>query len=139
MPNIEIIGVDNLKRALNNLPSEVRPIVLRGVATKPAQRAANVSRKMQPIGETGTTARTIGILRIKNANQTFVEVGYKGRSLGHIYTSGETITRRGRGTIKGFPNLFHKAGDEVRSTAQREMNVDLSNILAKAMKKYGYA
>lgn len=139
MANIEIIGVDKFKRALNSLPGEIRPMICRGVATKPAQRAAAVARRLQPIGSTGQTARTIGVLRVKNSNQPFVEVNYKGRSLGHIYTSGETITRSKRGTIKGFPNIFHKAGDEIRGSAQKEMNIDLTKILVRGLKKYGYA
>ncbi len=138
MSKIEIEGLDKLKRALNSLPGEVRPLVLRGVATKPAKRAAVVARRMQPIGETGETAKTIGILKVKNSNQPFVEVGYRGRSLGHIYTSAETITRRGRGTIKGFPQLFHRAGDDIRTSAQKEMNVDITNILKRGMRKFGY-
>ncbi len=138
MSKIEIMGVDRFRTALNSLPSEVRPLILRQVATKPAQRAAAVARRLQPIGETGRTARTIGIMKVRNGNQPYVEVNYKGRSLGHIYTSGETITRTKRGTVKGFPNIFHKAGGEIRTSAMREMNVDVTRILVRGLKKFGY-
>eukprot|EP00919_Chromeraceae_sp_WS-2016_P068471 GHVR01162162.1.p1 GENE.GHVR01162162.1~~GHVR01162162.1.p1 ORF type:complete len:142 (-),score=10.42 GHVR01162162.1:180-605(-) len=139
MANIEIVGVDKFRFALGSLPGECRPVVCRQVANKPAQYAAAEARRMQPIGSTGKTARTIGILRVRNAQQPYVEVNYKGRSLGHIYTSGTTITRSGRGSVKGFPNIFHRAGDNVRGKAQREMKVDMTNILVRALKKYGYS
>lgn len=138
MANIEIKGLDRLRLALNSVPQEIRPMVLRAIATKPAQRAAAEARRLQPIGDTGRTARTIGILKVKNPNQTFVEVNYKGRSLGHIYTSAESITRRGRGTIKGFPKLFHWAGDVVRDSAKKEMKVDVTKVMVRGLRKFGY-
>ena len=138
MANIEILGLDKWKRATMSLPNEIGPPVLRKVATGPANKAAAEARRLQPIGNTGQTARTIGILKVKNSKQPFVEVNYRGRSLGHIYTSGETITRSKRGSVKGFPQIFHKAGDNIRGTAQREMNADITKILVQGLKKYGY-
>ncbi len=138
MSKIEIVGLDTFRRALNSLPSEVRPPVLRDLARKPATRAANEARRLQPIGNTGQTARTIGIQKVRNSKQPYVEVGYRGRSLGNIYTSGETITRHGRGTIKGFPQLFHRAGDLVLSSALSEMKIDITKVLVRGMRKYGY-
>ncbi len=133
--NIEITGIDNIRRALNNLPNEVRPFVLRGIATKPANRAAQEARRLQPIGDTGETAQRIGLLRVKVTSQTWVEVGYRG-GLGNIYTSGESISRTNRGTVKGFPNLFHQAGQNIKSVSMSEMKVDITKVLVRGMKKY---
>ena len=136
--NIEILGLEKLKTALSAMPEEMRPYVLREISRGPAQKAVVEARRLQPIGETGQTARTIGILRVKNPRQTWVEVSYKGRSLGHIYTSAESITRRGRGTIKGFPSIFKEAGENIRSGAVIEMKKDLTKVFVRGMKKFGY-
>ena len=133
--NIEITGIDDIRRALNSLPESVRPYVLRQIAQKPAQRAVVEARRLQPIGETGATTRRIGILRIKYSNQTVVEVAYKG-GLGNIYTSAETISRSGRGSVKGFPTLFKKAGENIRSVAESEMKVDVTAVMVRSMKRY---
>ena len=136
--NIEIQGLENLKAVFANMPNEMRPYVLRNIATKPAQRAASRARQLQPIGQTGQTARTIGILRVKNSAQPFVEVGYKGRSLGHIFLSRDRITRFKRGTIKGFPWLFKRAVNELGDSMRKEMTVDLTNVFIRGFKKYGF-
>ncbi len=133
--NIEIQGLDDIRRALNNLPESVRPYVLRKIAAKPAQRAVIEARRLQPIGDTGETARRIGQLRVKFNNQTFVEVGYKG-GLGNIYTSGETISRTNRGIVKGFPMLFKTAGSNIKGPALAEMKVDITSALVTGMKRY---
>lgn len=94
---------------------------------------------MQPIGDSGRTASTIGILRVANPMQTWVEVGYKGRSLGHIYTSKSLIVRYKRGTLKGFPWIFQRAGDNIQGEAVNDMGKDITNILVRAFRKRGYA
>jgi len=137
MANIEIRGVEKLKMALQAIPTEIRPMVLRGVSAKPAQKVAAEARRIQPIGETGRTAKTIGVKRVVNQKEPFVRVGYKGRSLGNIYTSGEYIVRR-TGTLEGFPRLFHAAADKMAASCQREMNIELSRIIVRGLKKYGY-
>lgn len=138
MPNIEILGLETFKTALNSLPSAIGPPTLRKIAAPVANRAAAEARRMQPIGLTGATARTIGTLKVRNSRQPFVEVGYRGRSLGHIYTSGTVITRSGRGSVKGFPQLFHKAGDNVKASGITQMKVDITKVLVGQMRKYGY-
>lgn len=135
--NIEIQGLDRLQMAFRNMPYEMRPMVLREISRKPANRAALRARQLQPIGDTGRTAQTIGIVRVKNPNQTWVEVGYRGRSLGHIYLSRDVITRRGRGSIKGFPWLFTRAGNELSSIIKTELKVDLTKVFIRGFKKYG--
>lgn len=136
--NVEIQGLDRLKGAFMNMPNEMRPYVLRDIAKKPANRAASRARQLQPIGESGVTARTIGLLRVKNSAQPYVEVGYRGRSLGHIFLSRDRITRFKRGTIKGFPWLFKRAGQELGDSMRKEMKVDLTRVFIRGFKKYGF-
>ena len=135
---VEIQGLDRLNAVFKNMPNEMRPYVLRAIATKPAQRAALRARQLQPIGNSGVTARTIGIRRVKNTSQPFVEVGYRGRSLGHIFASRDRITRFKRGTIKGFPWIFKRAGQELGDSMRKEMNVDLTKVFVRGFKKYGF-
>jgi hypothetical protein len=137
MAKVEIIGLDKIKAVFNSLPEDMRPYLLRDLARKPALRGSAAARNLQPIGDTGATAKTIGVLRVKNSKQPFVEVGYRGRSLGHIYTSGQTISRKNRGTVKGFPWLFEKAGDVIRTGAKAEMKGDITKTFVRAFKKRG--
>lgn len=137
MAKVEIIGLDRLKNVFSMIPNDTRPMVLRDIARKPALRGGQIARQLQPIGDTGATAKTIGVLKVKNAKQPFVEVGYRGRSLGHIYTSGETIRRDKRGSVKGFPWLFKKAGDQLGSTGRAELKADLTKVFVRAFKSRG--
>lgn len=137
MAKVEILGLDRVKACLSSLSDDMRPYALRDLARKPALRAANIARQMQPIGDTGQTAKTIGILKVKNTKQPYVEVDYRGRSLGHIYTSGETIKRSKRGTLKGFPRLFTRAGDAIKSSGKAEMKADLTKVFVRAFRKRG--
>jgi hypothetical protein len=139
MARVEIIGLDKLRNALSRgLPSDMTPFVLREIARKPAQSASKVARDFMPIGDTGATGRTIGVRKVNNAKQTFVEVGFRGRSLGHIYISGETITRSKRGTVKGFPWLFRRTGESVKISGKAELKADMSKLIARGLKKRGY-
>jgi hypothetical protein len=138
MAKVEILGLEKLKSALNALPAEMRPAILRDIARKPAQRASAVARQLQPIGDTGATGRTIGVRKVSNPRHTFVEVGYRGRSLGHIYISAPLIHRRGRGTVRGFPGLFRRAGEVMRTSGRAELKTDISKIIGRAFRKRGY-
>lgn len=139
MAKVEIVGFEKLRYALSKgLPSDMQPFVLRELARKPAQSASKVARDFMPIGDTGATGRTIGVRKVANQKQTFVEVGFRGRSLGHIFISGETITRSKRGTIKGFPWLFRKTGEAVKVSGKAELKVDMSKLIARGLKKRGY-
>lgn len=137
MAKVEIIGLDRLKNVLKMVPDDMRPMVLRDIARKPALRGSQIARTLQPIGDTGQTAKTIGVLRVKNSKQPYVEVGYRGRSLGHIYTSGQTISRKNRGTIQGFPWLFKKVGDQLDASGRAELKADLTKVFVRAFKKRG--
>ena len=137
---VEILGLENLKAALTrSIPAELRPGLLRAIATKPAQRAAAIARALFPYGASGRTVRTIGVIKVKNAKQPYVEVGFRGQSLGYIYVSKSVIQRAKRGTIQGTPWLFHRAGDRIEAPGKQEMKVDMSRAIAKALKKHGYA
>lgn len=139
MARIEIQGLDKLKHALSKgLPSDLHPAILRDIARKPASMAASVARQLQPIGDHGITARTIGVRKVGNSKQTFVEVGYRGQSLGHIYMSGVIIQRRNRGAVKGFPWLFRRTGEQVRHSGKKELKVDISKLIGRSLRKRGY-
>lgn len=143
-PKIEIQGLSEFNRFLSTqVPNEVRPSIIRGIARKPALKAVYEARRLQPIGETGQTARTIGILRVRDQRQTWVEVGYKGRSLGHIFTTPkkqlEYVVRRKRGRIKTFMWLFERAGQNISSVARNDIKTDITNILIRAFRRKGYS
>lgn len=139
MAKIEILGLEKLKHALSRgLPSDMTPIVLRDIARKPASRASSLARQLQPIGNTGATARTIGLRKVSNPRQTFVEVGYRGRSLGHIYMSAPIIMRHKRGTVKGFPWLFKSTGEKLRASGRAELKADISKVIGRSLRKRGY-
>lgn len=138
MASVELVGADTVLKILNNLVSQdMRPMILRDIARKPALTAANRARDLMPIGDTGKTARTIGILKVKNPKWTFVEVGFRGRSLGHIYMSGSVIKRRKRGSVKGFPWLFEKTGSTLRTSLRQDLKVDITKVFIRAFKKKG--
>jgi len=138
MAKIEIQGLDRLRGALKSLPKDLQPAILRDIARKPAMRASAVARSLQPIGDRGVTARTIGVLKTKNPRHTFVDVGYRGRSLGHIYMSGPTISRNKRGTVKGFPWLFKNTGEQVRTSGRASLKADISKIIGRSLRRRGY-
>lgn len=139
MPNVEIQGLDKLKAVLRAVNDDMRPSILRDLARKPALKAASIARTLQPIGSSGATAKTIGNLKVKNQRQPYLEVGYRGRSLGHIYTSGNIITRQGRGSVRGFPWLFKRAGEQIQSSGKAEMKKDITMVFVRAFKKRGLA
>jgi len=137
MAKVEIVGLEKVKRAINRVvPEDMRPAVLRDIAAKPAMKAAGIARHLMPIGDTGRTAKTIGILKVKNPRYTFVEVGFRGRSLGHIYMSGTVINRRKRGSVKGFPWLFEKTGQSAQGL-KGEMKVDITRTFVRGIKRRG--
>lgn len=143
-PKIEIQGLAEFNRFLQTqVPNEVRPMIIRNIARRPALKAVQEARRLQPIGETGITARTIGILKVRDQKQTWVEVGYKGRSLGHIFTTPKKqiqwVVRRKRGRIKTFMWLFQRAGDNIQGIARRDMKNDITNVLVRAFKRSGFA
>ncbi len=137
MASVELLGADKLIRVLKELTTDdMRPFVLREIARRPAMKAAQIARNLMPIGETGETARTIGILKVKNPKWTFVEVGFRGRSLGHIYMSGAVIRRQKRGSVKGFPWLFEKTGTASQGL-RGAMKVDVTKVFVRAFKRRG--
>lgn len=139
MAKIEILGLDKLKRTLSkSLPADLHPGVLREIARKPAARAASLARQLQPIGDTGRTARTIGVRKVSNPKQPYVEVGYRGQSLGHIYISGPVITRHNRGSVMGFPGLFKTTGEKMKASGKKELKTDISKVIGRSLRRRGY-
>lgn len=135
MNNVEIQGLDTLKMALRSLPEKLHAPVLRDISRKPATKAAGISRQLFPYGDSGKTARTIGVLKVKNSKQTFVEVGFRGRSLGFIYISKNVISRTNRGTVTGTPWLFKRAGQMLGT---RELKTDIGRVIGRHFRRYGY-
>jgi hypothetical protein len=136
---VEIIGLENLKAALKSLPLEMRAPTLRAIATKPAQRAAAIARALFPYGKSGRTARTIGVMKVRDKRQPYVEVGFRGQSLGYIYVSKNVVTRKKRGSVKGVPWLFHRSGDRIEGGTKNELKVNLTRVMARQLKRYGYS
>ncbi len=137
MAKVEIVGLEKLRGVFKQVPNDLRPYILRDMARKPANRGSGIARHLQPIGDTGATAKTIGVLKVKNNKQPYVEVGYRGRSLGHIYVSATAIKRTKRGTIKGFPWLFKKTGNALSSSGKAEMRADVTKAFVRAFKSRG--
>lgn len=137
MAKVEILGLDKLKAVLSQVPRDMQPSILRDLARRPASKAASIAKGLQPIGDSGATAKTIGNRRVRNSRQPYLEVGYRGRSLGHIFVSRDSITRKNRGTIKGYPWLFTRAGQIMSSTGKAELKRDLTMVFVRAFKKRG--
>ena len=146
-PKIEIQGLSEFNRFLKTtVPDEVRPTIIRAIARKPALKAVHEARRLQPVGETGVMASTIGILRVKDPRQTWVEVGYKGRSKGHIFTTPKKQLQFVRHTsktdkwkIQTFMWLFQRAGDNISSVARNDIKTDITNILVRAFRRRGFS
>jgi hypothetical protein len=146
-PKIEIKGLSEFNRFLSTtIPDEVRPSIIRGIARKPALKAVHEARRLQPVGDTGQMARTIGILRVANPRQTWVEVGYKGRSKGHIFTTPKKqleyvrhTKKKDKWKIKTFMWLFERAGQNISDVARNDIRTDITNIMVRAFRRKGYA
>lgn len=146
-PKIEIQGLSEFNRFLSTtVPNEVRPSIIRGIARKPALKAVHEARRLQPVGDTGQMARTIGILRVKDPRQTWVEVGYKGRSKGHIFTTPKKqllvvrhTRKKDRWKINTFMWLFERAGQNISSVARNDIKSDITNILVRAFRRRGFS
>lgn len=138
---VEIQGLDKLQETFRMLPSELRPVILQAVARKAATPIVREARHLVP-QDTGKTAKSVGVLRVRNRMQPYVEVGFKGKSLGYIYLTGakNRHTKKGayRGDIEKIPNPFHRAADHVGENVKKEMNLDLSKVIARALRKRGY-
>jgi hypothetical protein len=140
MPNvIEIKGLKELMQAFKEMPKEVGPSVVRSIARKPANKVASIIRSLFPFKNTGKTKRSFGIRRVKSTLQMFLEVGIKGKSLAYIFIAGAKDRRKksgaSTGNIEPLGNIVEKAA-EMAVGIPKEMEVELSKVIAKAFKRY---
>lgn len=137
---IEIQGLEELRKAFKNLPEEVDASVIRNIARKPANKIVSEARKLFTPKKTGATKRTFGVLKVKNMKQKFLEIGVKGRSLAWIFIQGATGRKKKSGAetgeIKSIGNVFEKAADGLGDSVTKEISVDITKAIAKAIKKY---
>jgi hypothetical protein len=138
---VELIGLDKLKDTFKQLPKELRPILIQNVARKVSTPIVREARHLVP-QLTGRTAKSIGVLKVKNKMQPYVEVGFKGKSLGFIYLVGAPMRKKksgaSTGSIQRIPNPFHRAADRVGAGVKREFNADIGRVIGKYLKRRGY-
>lgn len=137
---IEIEGLTELRKAFENVPKEVEASVIRNIARKICNKIVSLARKLFTIKKTGFTKRSFGILKVKDRNQKFLEVGVKGRSLAWIFMIGakdrEKKSGAETGDIKPLGNVIQEAGGRLENSGVREMKVDLTKTIMKAFKRY---
>jgi len=138
---IEVEGLKELRSAFAHLPQEVDASVIRNIARKPANKIVSLARKRFKYKKSGFTKRSFGVLKVKDRRQKFVEAGIKGRSLAWIFMHG-AFNRRKKSTgaetgdIKPLGNLIQEAAGSLESSIAKEISVDLTKVIAKAIKKY---
>lgn len=139
---IQIDGLQELQAAFKNLPEEVNASVIRNVARKPAGKVVSKAREIAgyllPMSD---TKRIFKILKVKDLKQKFIEVGISGKSFAYIFMFSKNRNRKKKsgentGTIKPVGNIVQMAAGEVDGTVMREMNIELSKTIAKAIKRY---
>ena len=137
---IEIVGLEPLLKGLGSLEKELAPTIIRSVARKPSNKIVSLARKLFTPKDTGVTKRTFGILKVKDGNQRFLEIGVKGRSLAWIFMLGALGRKKksgaSTGDIKPIGNVIWKAADQVNNAVTKEMAVDLNKVIARGLRKY---
>lgn len=138
---IEIEGIAELRKAFSNVPKEVEASVIRNIARKPANRIVSMARKLFKFKKSGFTKRSFGVLKVRDAKQKFLEVGIKGRSLAWIFMQGaysrkKKSTGAETGDIAPIGNVIQDAAGNLGSSVTKEMSIDLTKTIAKAIKKY---
>lgn len=138
---IEIVGLENLRKAFEGMPKEVEATAIRAIARKPAARIVTLARKLFKFKKSGFTKRSFAILKVQNLKQMFVEVGIKGRSLAWIFMQGawsrEKKSGASTGDITPIGNVIQEAAGSLESTVKKEMSVNISKVIAKAWRRYG--
>jgi ethanolamine utilization microcompartment shell protein EutL len=138
---IQIEGLEELQRAFKNVPEEVNASVIRNIARKPANKVVSLARKMFTIKKSGASKRSLGILKVKNNKQKFIEIGIKGRSLAYIFMFWKGMERKKKsgastGEIKPVGNVIQEAAGQLQSQVNKEISVDITKVIAKAIKRY---
>ncbi|HYG02108.1 MAG TPA: hypothetical protein VD927_06650 [Chryseosolibacter sp.] len=139
---VELDGLKELRILFEKMPEEVDASVVRNIARKPANKIAAWARKKFRFKKSGKSKRSIGILKVKSLKQTFLEIGVKGRSLAYIFMFWRGIERKKKsgastGEIEGTGNVIQEAAGELETSATKEIAVDISKVIAKAVKRYG--
>jgi hypothetical protein len=138
---VEIQGLDKLKGVFDRLPKELSASIIRNIARKASVPIIKEARHLVP-QDTGVTARSIGVLKVRHQLQPYVEVGFKGRSLGPIYLVGAQNRRKRSGASTGsvdkIPNPFHRAADSAGEQTKREMKLDIGKVIARYFRRKGY-
>lgn len=141
---IEIEGLDELRILFKKMPEEVDASVVRNIARKPANKIVSLARKLFTRKDSGASKRSIGILKVKNLKQKFLEIGIKGRSLAYIWMFWKGIERHKESTGAStgelkvpLGNVVQEAAGQLQSETMREMKIDITKTLAKAVKRYG--
>jgi hypothetical protein len=138
---IELVGLEPLLKGLKNLPVDLEPSIIRAVARKPANKILSKIRELASyLLPFSNSKRMFGILPVKDLRQKFVEIGVKGRSLAYIFMFSKGQERKKKsgsetGTIKPVGNLIQMAADEVGQSVVKEMKIDLSQAIARSLRR----
>jgi hypothetical protein len=139
---VELVGLDGLLRAFRKMPEEVGASTVRNIARKPANKIVSLARKLFTVKKSGASKRSIGILKVKNLKQMYIEIGIKGRSLANIFMFWKGIERHkdstgaSTGEIDGVGNVVQEAAGQLGDMATKEIAVDITKNLAKTLKRY---
>lgn len=137
---IEIQGLSELRKAFEKMPEEVDASVIRTISRKSANKIVSMARKLFTVKKSGVTKRTFGVLPVKNRKQKYLEIGVKGRSLAWIFMLGALGRKKKSGAetgdIKPIGNVIQEAAASVGDSVTKEISVDITKAIAKAIKKY---
>jgi hypothetical protein len=139
--NIELVGMEELQKALRNLPGEMEPSLIRNVARKPGSRIISTARKLFTRKDTGASKRSLAILPVKDKSQRFIELGVKGRSLAFIWMFWKGKPREKKsgastGEITPLGNVVEEAASQVGSSVVKELEVNLNSLMKRILRKY---
>jgi hypothetical protein len=137
---IEVIGIKELNNVLLGIPDAVAPSITRNILRKPANKIVSQARKDFKIKDTGATKRSIGLLKVRDRKQRFIEIGIKGRSLAWIFMLGAKNRKKrsgaNTGSIKAIGNVIQIAAEKIKSQVMEMIAADHSKTIEKVLKKH---
>jgi hypothetical protein len=137
---IEIQGLEEVKRALSEVPGALNASATRNIVRKPANKIAAFARKLFTVKDTGKSKRSLKILKVRDKKQTFLEIGVSGRSLAWIFMLGakdrQKTSGASTGDIQPIGNVIKEAGDKMRSETLEMIAKDCKAVIEKVLKKY---
>lgn len=140
MAKVEIVGIEKLRDTLKGFDKELESSIIRNIARKVSNPLIKAARVNTPI-KTGRTRRTIGVLKVKNRKQPFIEIGFRGQSLGYLFIKGTKDRRSKNGkTWKGVKayDMFEKASEQAGNHTKKEYNLEIGKVIAKHLRRKGY-